>query len=455
MVGLSSSIFQNQQAFPPVASCNRRPFLQQLADPSEARGCSTKSLVINSFSQYSHPFPPTALWRRHAQTVRDSTSSLQNRLCQNDQKLSKSQRASKSLHWLKSYDNFTEGVDLAYWWSCIGKGLHLQPAKQAGFQNLQAFHPVVSCTSRPSLRQFLALVGHSSSSCQYQQACPPVVSSPRRPFFQQFLVLVGLPSCSLQYQQVVSNTEQASRTKYSTSISRLFPQLHWYPQVTVPFPLLVSITSRNFLHQFLVLVSLSSSSFQYYQALPPLVPSTSRPFFQQLLVLVGLSSSSVLNYQAFPSIGFSTSKPVIQQILHWQAFPPVVASISRTFLRQFPVLEGLLYSRFQYQQAFPPLVSRTSRPSLHQFLVLVGLSFNIFQYLQVLPQVGSSTTRPNFQQLLVIVSLSSSSFSTSRPFLQKLLVLVGLSFSSFLYQKIFPPVVSRTCKPFLQQAFPS
>ena len=42
------------------------------ADPVKARGCSTNSLMIKSVRK---PFPPTALWRRHAQTVRDSSSS--------------------------------------------------------------------------------------------------------------------------------------------------------------------------------------------------------------------------------------------------------------------------------------------------------------------------------------------------------------------------------------------
>ena len=42
-----------------------------LANPGEARGCSTNSLVINSLSE---PFPPTALRCRHSQAVRDSTS---------------------------------------------------------------------------------------------------------------------------------------------------------------------------------------------------------------------------------------------------------------------------------------------------------------------------------------------------------------------------------------------
>ena len=46
---------------------------------------------------------------------------------------SKSWRASKSLYWFKSYGGFTEWVEFAYWWSCIGKGLRLQPAQEACF----------------------------------------------------------------------------------------------------------------------------------------------------------------------------------------------------------------------------------------------------------------------------------------------------------------------------------
>ena len=46
---------------------------------------------------------------------------------------SKSQSASKSHYWFKSYGDFAEWVDFAYWWSCIGKGLRLQPAQQACF----------------------------------------------------------------------------------------------------------------------------------------------------------------------------------------------------------------------------------------------------------------------------------------------------------------------------------
>ena len=49
-----------------------------LADPGEDRGCSINSLVIPLFINYfSDPFPPTALQCRHAQTVRDSSSSYE------------------------------------------------------------------------------------------------------------------------------------------------------------------------------------------------------------------------------------------------------------------------------------------------------------------------------------------------------------------------------------------
>ena len=61
---------------PGVAVAVLRTPLSSLADPCEARGCSTNSLVIHSFiHSLSQPFPPTALQRRHAQTVKDSSSS--------------------------------------------------------------------------------------------------------------------------------------------------------------------------------------------------------------------------------------------------------------------------------------------------------------------------------------------------------------------------------------------
>ena len=36
--------------------------------------------------------------------------------------------------WFQRYDDFAGGVDFAYWWSCIGKGLRLQPAQQACYK---------------------------------------------------------------------------------------------------------------------------------------------------------------------------------------------------------------------------------------------------------------------------------------------------------------------------------
>ena len=44
---------------------------------------------------------------------------------------SKSQRASKLHYWFKSYGNFVDLVNFAYWLSCIGKGKRLQPAAAA------------------------------------------------------------------------------------------------------------------------------------------------------------------------------------------------------------------------------------------------------------------------------------------------------------------------------------
>ena len=46
-----------------------------LADPGEARGCSTKKLCNSFIDLISNPFPPTGLRRRHAQAVRYSNSS--------------------------------------------------------------------------------------------------------------------------------------------------------------------------------------------------------------------------------------------------------------------------------------------------------------------------------------------------------------------------------------------
>ena len=62
---------------PPPRSVSLPAFvLWYLADPGEAsQGLLYKQPHDSFINQVSHPFPPTALWRCHAQTVRDSTSS--------------------------------------------------------------------------------------------------------------------------------------------------------------------------------------------------------------------------------------------------------------------------------------------------------------------------------------------------------------------------------------------
>ena len=46
-------------------------------------------------------------------------------------------------YWFKSYADFAEWVDFDYWWSCIRKGLRLQPAQQAGFQSSMNVHCIM------------------------------------------------------------------------------------------------------------------------------------------------------------------------------------------------------------------------------------------------------------------------------------------------------------------------
>ena len=65
-----------------------------------------------------------SLPQRQAKTVRGGASS--HRLCQQYMEDPKSESA--SLYYLfKSYGDFAAVVDFAYWLSCIGKGIRLQP----------------------------------------------------------------------------------------------------------------------------------------------------------------------------------------------------------------------------------------------------------------------------------------------------------------------------------------
>ena len=102
-----------------------------LADLGEARGCSW---LIKSVSQSVSLFLPQLYGAATPKRLEMT------RLCHIDQELSKSRRESKSLQWYKIYGHFTEGVDLAYWWSFSGGGSALQPAQQACF----FFYKVVS-----------------------------------------------------------------------------------------------------------------------------------------------------------------------------------------------------------------------------------------------------------------------------------------------------------------------
>ena len=76
-----------------------------------------------------------------------------NKLCHSDQELSKSQRTSKSHQRVKSYGHFTEGVDFDYWWSCIRKGLCLQPVQQACLETFPYWILVFLHNNKPVLFQ--------------------------------------------------------------------------------------------------------------------------------------------------------------------------------------------------------------------------------------------------------------------------------------------------------------
>ena len=82
------------------------------------------------------------------------------RLCHRDNDLSKSQRASKSHQWFKSFSHFTEGVEIAHCWSFIGKVLRLQQACLVWnrvTQNKVTFVGLSKCS------QFLVVINWQSS----------------------------------------------------------------------------------------------------------------------------------------------------------------------------------------------------------------------------------------------------------------------------------------------------
>ena len=86
------------------------------------QACSFMHSFIHSLS---HPLVKIPLWRRHAQTVKNGASSHKTNCLDISSEMLNLGRALKALHWFKSYGDFAEWVDFAYWWSFIGKGLCL------------------------------------------------------------------------------------------------------------------------------------------------------------------------------------------------------------------------------------------------------------------------------------------------------------------------------------------
>ena len=104
--------------------------LDLISRPGRSQGlvythcCYSLSQSVSDWS-----FVKIILGRCHAQAVRDGAFS--NKI--DYFRRFKSQIALKLKYWFKRYVDFAEWVDFAYLCSCIGKGLHLQPAQQACF----------------------------------------------------------------------------------------------------------------------------------------------------------------------------------------------------------------------------------------------------------------------------------------------------------------------------------
>ena len=96
-----------------------------LSDPGKARGCSTNTFVIDWLIdwfvlklKYLYGAVTPKQFKMVLPVIKQTIFTFF--------KDSKSWRASKPLYRFKSYGNFAERVNFAYWWSCIGKGLRLQ-----------------------------------------------------------------------------------------------------------------------------------------------------------------------------------------------------------------------------------------------------------------------------------------------------------------------------------------
>ena len=95
------------------------------------------------------PLPPTALLRRHAQTVRIRSFSYKIDYVIVIKNFLNPEGHQNPI----SYGHFTEGGDFAYWWSFSGGGSALQPAQQACFE-FMIFHFGTTCWSPRVLGSF-------------------------------------------------------------------------------------------------------------------------------------------------------------------------------------------------------------------------------------------------------------------------------------------------------------
>ena len=111
----------------------RKILIKVISSTGQSQGLLYKPLCHSLIKSVHEPFPPTVLWRRNAQTVRDSSSRYKIDYLIVIKNFLNPKRVSQSRQWFKSYSHFTEGVDFAYWWSYIRKGLSLQRAQQACF----------------------------------------------------------------------------------------------------------------------------------------------------------------------------------------------------------------------------------------------------------------------------------------------------------------------------------
>ena len=103
-----------------------------ISRPGEARGCSKNTSVIHSIiDSVTDPLwkylysAATPKWLEMVLSVKWTVLNFSGD--------SKSRRASKSHYWCRSYGNFAELVDFAYWWSFSGGGSAIKGATLSRF----------------------------------------------------------------------------------------------------------------------------------------------------------------------------------------------------------------------------------------------------------------------------------------------------------------------------------